>query len=1132
MNESESCKQSPGRLVSLFEAAVELGSPEERIRFLEQECPDPAMRREVEALLAAHDVPDTIFGQTTVHVEAPPAETVGAMIGRYKLLEKLGEGGFGAVWLAEQKEPVRRKVALKVIKLGMDTNQVVARFEVERQALALMDHPNIAKVLDAGTTEGGRPYFVMELVRGIPITKFCDANKLSTYERLDLFIKVCHAVQHAHQKGIIHRDLKPSNVLVTLHDSVPVPKVIDFGIAKATQQELTDKTIHTMFQQFIGTPAYVSPEQAEMSGLDVDTRSDIYSLGVLLYELLTGTTPFDTKELVESGLDEMRKIIREREPVRPSTRLTQHQARVQSQFANRKSQIPSDLDWIVMKCLEKDRTRRYETANGLAADLRRHLHGEPVLARPPTTAYRVQKFVRRNKAAVIAAALVTLLLVAGVIGTSFGLVRARRERANAERAASVANRANAEAQKARAAAEANAQKLEENLYFNRIALAHRELTADPPIIHLAEELLDACPPTMRDWEWHCLKRARFAEPLIMTNNDSKEAYSIAFSPEGRFLAAACGNGQVRIWNLATEQLERTLAAHSNYAFSVAFHPDGHRLASVGADGRVSLWDWTTGVELHSWPGPLGAEDGTAYSLAFSADGRNLAAPYQGGMAAVWDTETFAQRYTLPGHEKRVVSIAFSPDGKRLATGSRHGIVRIWDAATGGLLREMGELGKPLSWVGFRPGSREVAAASFDSAVRLWDLDSPGLKPRQEFRAHYSTVRGAAFSIDGKRLATVGDDGVVALWDPDSGRQVLAGSSISRNPLCVQFSLDGTRMAVSLASGTVYVRDGTPLTGLEDKSLLTLSYPGGIFDMDLSVAGQSLACVGINSDDKAGFKVGPVRVWELGQDRVRRTLAMPGHVAFTLAFDPTGRFLAATGDDAVNPNHRLTVWDLNRDGAQIPFEQFDVNGIWETIAYSPDGKRLVAGGSDKQLDVWDAQTGRKIGVIGNHDREIRALEFSPNGHYLASGSVDAIKLWDAARLDERQDPLLTLSRSRYGDVSLAFSPDGTRLAFASDAGTVHVRDIASTNVVPTLESRAHGFLTLAFSPDGMWIASGGRDCTVKIWEAGTGRLRHTFRGQKDQINRVAFAQLPQGLRLLSASMDGTVKYWDVTALEKE
>ncbi|MBT5925738.1 MAG: serine/threonine protein kinase [Verrucomicrobia bacterium] len=335
-------------------------SPEERVSFLDGACHgDRELRNRLEVLLAANDQPELILKDITATADTSSQdETIGQALGRYKLLEQIGEGGHGVVYVAEQSEPVRRRVALKVIKLGMDTKQVVARFEAERQALAMMDHPNIAKVLDAGTTEQGRPYFVMELVRGIKITDYCDQEKMSTKDRLDLFIKVCHAVQHAHQKGIIHRDIKPSNILVTLHDGVPIPKVIDFGIAKATEGRLTEATVYTQLHQFIGTPAYMSPEQAEMSGLDIDTRSDIYSLGVLLYELLIGKTPFDGKELVSMGIDAMRKTIREQEPARPSTRFSTFLGEELTAMSQSRSTEPpklahllqGDLDWIVMKC--------------------------------------------------------------------------------------------------------------------------------------------------------------------------------------------------------------------------------------------------------------------------------------------------------------------------------------------------------------------------------------------------------------------------------------------------------------------------------------------------------------------------------------------------------------------------------------------------------------------------------------------------------------------------------------------------------------------------------------------------------------------------------------------------------------
>jgi serine/threonine protein kinase len=423
--------------------------PNERAAWLDRECGgDLDLRARLGLLLAAHDQPDskldspieTIRATIALKLpEGPMAEAVGQTIGRYKLLEKIGEGGCGVVYVAEQTEPVRRRIALKVIKLGMDTKAVVARFEAERQALAMMDHPNIAKVLDAGSTETGRPYFVMELVRGVRITDYCDQNHISTQERLDLFIKVCHAIQHAHQKGIIHRDIKPSNIMVTLHDGVPVPKVIDFGIAKATQGRLTDATVYTQLHQFIGTPAYMSPEQAEMSGLDIDTRSDIYSLGVLLYEMLTGRTPFDAQELLKSGLDAIRKTIREVEPPRPSTRLST--LRDEALTATAKTHgtesmplvnlIKGDLDCIVMKCLEKDRTHRYETANGLAMDLKRHLDNEPVVARPPSTAYRLQKTWRRNKGFFAVASVISGVLLAATTVSVWQAIVAKRAKAEA-----------------------------------------------------------------------------------------------------------------------------------------------------------------------------------------------------------------------------------------------------------------------------------------------------------------------------------------------------------------------------------------------------------------------------------------------------------------------------------------------------------------------------------------------------------------------------------------------------------------------------------------------------------------------------------------------------------------------------
>jgi len=458
---------------TVFAEALRL-PPEERAAYLAQATKgNDALRQRVESLLGSYQAGDFLEAaaapqlRPTPQITIPLTEKPGDRIGRYKLLEQIGEGGCGVVYVAEQTEPVRRRVALKIIKLGMDTKSVIARFEAERQVLALMDHPNIAKVLDAGATETGRPYFVMELVRGMKITDFCDEKKLSTNGRLDLFIQVCQAIQHAHQKGIIHRDIKPSNILVTVNDGVPIPKVIDFGVAKATGgQHLTNKTIYTAFEQFIGTPAYMSPEQAVLTSLDIDTRSDIYALGVLLYELLTGKTPFDPKELLAIGLDEMRRTIREKEPDRPSTRVSTLPGQELSTTAQRRgleapklvSELRGDLDWIVMKCLEKDRARRYETANGLALDIERHLDNEPVMACPPSSLYRFQKLVRRNKLAFAAVGAVITALILGMGTSTWMFLRERKALRRAVAAEQAQTRLRQEAEAARGQAQADAKK--------------------------------------------------------------------------------------------------------------------------------------------------------------------------------------------------------------------------------------------------------------------------------------------------------------------------------------------------------------------------------------------------------------------------------------------------------------------------------------------------------------------------------------------------------------------------------------------------------------------------------------------------------------------------------------------------
>jgi serine/threonine protein kinase len=640
---------------------------------------------------------------------------------------------------------LRRTVALKVIKPGMDSKQVIARFEAERQALALMDHTNIARVLDAGATDAGRPYFVMELVCGTAITEFSDQNQLSLRERLELLVAVCQAVQHAHQKGIIHRDLKPSNVLVTLLDGTPVAKVIDFGIAKALGQgRLTDKTLCTGFAQMIGTPLYMSPEQAGMSGQDADTRTDIYSLGVLLYELLTGATPFDKERLKEASYEELRRIIREEEPVKPSTRISTLGQAATTISANRKSEpkrlsqlFRGELDWIVMKALEKDRNRRYKSAGSFAADVQHYLDDEPVQACPPSAVYRFRKFARRNWGALVTAAIVAcavLLALAGLGASTVLTLQAKNE------------------------LQQTLERERQNSYFQRIALAEREWSANN--VRRWEQLLDRCPPDLRGWEWHYLRRLDHKPMPPMQHGGA--VFGLAVRPDGRQLASCSQDGSIKIWDAKTGQNLCTIPAHKNHARSVAFSPNGQRLASASWDGTVKIWDTQTGQELHTLQG----HQGEVWSVVFSPDGNYLASgggkSGQVGEVKIWNAVTGQVVQTLLGHTSSVYSVAFSPDGKRLAWGGSDGMVKLWDAATGQEQCSLAGSGNhyQVFGVAFSPDGRRIAWGGTDSTVKLWQ---PATGEIHVFRGHTNWVHGVAFSPDGKQIASGSADHTLRVW---------------------------------------------------------------------------------------------------------------------------------------------------------------------------------------------------------------------------------------------------------------------------------------------------------------------------------------------------------------------------------
>lgn len=646
----------PSIIEDIFLAALEKGAPEERAAFLSAACKDDQdLRRRVERLLAAHPKAGSFLEGPARPAEEETAayaltgEQVGTVIaGRYKLLEQIGEGGMGTVWVAEQTQPVRRKAALKLIKPGMDSKTVLSRFEAERQALALMDHPNIAKVLDGGTTATGRPFFVMEYVKGIPFTKYCDDTRLSIAERLALFVPVCQAVQHAHQKGVIHRDLKPSNILVCLYDGKPVPKVIDFGLAKAIHQPLTDHTLHTAHGAMMGTPLYMSPEQAEFNNFDVDTRTDIYALGVILYELLTGTTPLEKQRFHEAAWLEMLRLIKEEEPQRPSIRLSGSGA-LPSLAAQRQLEpiklaklVRGELDWIVMKCLEKERSRRYETANGLARDIEHYLADELVEARPPTVGYRLRKLGRKHRAMLTTATAFALLLIVAACVSSWLAVKANRAETTAE-----AKRLEAEANAKDA--ETNAKEAKDNLEWsqaNERALGETynelEKVNNANLIHILGLQVDLDLAEARTDPR--ISSLRLAHPL-------KDTWEIkTYGPN------SIG--------------ERHTKLDSNY-------PPLHQLREF-----VTAAVLAAGQDYAPLLPPITHDGQPVVFVSLSPDNQTLLTLGKDYTARLWDARTARSMAILRKGDERVVNCGFSPDGRTVFTDDQTSVARFWDVPSG------------------------------------------------------------------------------------------------------------------------------------------------------------------------------------------------------------------------------------------------------------------------------------------------------------------------------------------------------------------------------------------------------------------------------------------------------------------
>jgi eukaryotic-like serine/threonine-protein kinase len=1026
-------------------------------------CPLCVMR----GVIQPEEETDMPYGMSSM-IEGP-----GITIGHYELLELIGEGGMGLVYLARQQAPIQREVALKVVKLGMDTRQVVSRFEAERQTLAMLEHPHIAHVFDAGTTETGRPYFVMEYVEGSSITKYSDEQRLSVEQRLELFQQVCEAVHFAHQKGIIHRDLKPSNILVTTQGNKAVPKIIDFGIAKAVIEPLTGETSFTVHGQLLGTPEYMSPEQADLAVTDIDTRTDIYSLGVLLYELLAGVPPFDAKQLRQGGLDHIQQVIREQEPRTPSACLTSMGAKAKTVAERRRTQIvpltrrlQRELEWIPMKAMRKDRARRYRSASELSDDIQNYMTGVPLIAGPESNVYRAKKFVRKHGGSVTSVALVAVVIVIGFITStaySISAEKAREKevvaRTQAEEARDKEAALRARAEKAEAIAKERNEAYRRSLYAYSIQLADAKYREGN--VGDARKLLKSCPEDLRGWEWD------------------------------------------RVNNL----LDHSVISLSERANSIALNPDGERLISGGRNGAIRVWDITTGKELSTFPG---AHTGSINRVQFSPDGKRIASCDSSGEIKVWDAADVNTPITSIQHGSSwIPRVSFSPDGNRIVSASNaDGTIKVWDVTTGterltfDKLKAGTKQGGGIRFVGFNPNGKHIVSAEGDGIITTWDAVS-GDKV-MSFAAHDQEIRTMSFNSDGSLFA-VGCSNTVKILN------AVTGSLVE-----ILYGHDGLIQAVAFSPDDNYV-----ISGSLDSTVRIWDAATGEEIRNHRGHEMLVRSVGFTPDGKRAISLagdGRIKVWDVQVDReIYRFLGHKSLVA-SAAFSPDGKRLVTKSEDGI-----VKVWDLTNFAEVMTFDTGS-EGILCHMALSPDGKRIASPNKARAIVVRDVETRDEVITLGSQADKVICLAYSPDGKHIVSGGsqgkLKQLKLWDVNNGEE----VMTFSEVDSAILSVAFSPDGKQVVSGQVDGEVKLWDVASGAELQSLIGHGRIILSVAFSPDGKFIASACQnDKTARIWDAQSGQELKTLRGHGDILISVAYS--PDGRRLITGSRDGTARVWD-------